>query len=163
MLAASGSEPQSDDHIFENAKAERRATDRIVRLWKNATDKQTIIAGIDRSLWEHCFLLVLDDLIDCSIIFDHGDAAARGLHLPDAEVQSLKDLPQCLGNRIFSLALKCMKTRNPCCDAQDMGDDTKRNPVKRYRLALVPLLPANERHDRSSYPVMSVLGVFTYQ
>jgi hypothetical protein len=162
MLAASGSEPHSDDHIFANTNAERRATDRIVRLWKNASDKQTIIAGIDRSLWEHCFLLVLDDLIDCSIIFDHGDSAARGLHLPDAEVLSLKDLPQSLGDRIFSLGLKCMQTRSPCCDEQDLCD-AQEKPVSRYRLALVPLLPANERHDRSSYPVMSVLGVFTYQ
>lgn len=162
MLAASGSEPRNGDHIFANADAERRATDRIVKLWQNATDKQTIIAGIDRSLWEHCFLLVLDELIDCSIIFDHGQTAARGLHLPEEDVLCLKDLPRCLGERIFELGLKCMKSRTPCCEAHDLSD-TEEHPVNRYRLALVPLLPANERNDRSSYPIMSVLGVFTYQ
>ena len=162
MLAATGSEPHGDDHIFAKANSERRATDRVVKLWQNATDKQTIIAGIDRSLWEHCFLLVLDDLKDCSIIFDRGDMASRGLHIPETDVQTLKKLPQCLADRIFELGLKCVKNRNPCCESKDLSDSDEQ-PVHRYRLALVPLLPANERHDRSSYPVMSVLGVFTYQ
>ena len=162
MLAATSSESQGDDHIFANENSERRATDRVVKLWQNAADKQTIIAGIDRSLWEHCFLLVLDKQMDCSIIFDHGQTAARGLHLPEDNVHRLGDLPPCLGDRIFELGLKCMKTRRPCCDAQD-SNPTPEIPVRRYRLALVPLLPANERHDRSCYPVMSVLGVFTYQ
>jgi hypothetical protein len=151
---------------FEGGKvlrgSERRATDRVVKIWQNATDKQTIVAGIDRSLWDHCFLLVMDEMMDCSIIIDHGNKAGEGLQLVNGTVQSLRKLPRCFADEIFSLGKKCMKTRKPYKHAQDRNR-SRENPVSRYRLALLPLVPAEERDDYSNYPVTSVLGVFTYQ
>lgn len=142
--------------------AERRATDRVLKIWESATDKQTIVSGIDRSLWEHCFLLVMDDVMDCSIIIDHGDKAGQGLQLVNGTVQSLRKLPRCFADEIFTLGRKCVKNRKPCRHSQNRKH-SRDNPVDRYRMALFPLVPANERDDLSEYPVSSMLGVFTYQ
>lgn len=142
--------------------AERRATDRLVKIWQNAADKQTIVSSIDRSLWDHCFLLVMDEMMDCSIIIDHGKSAGEGLQLVNGTVQSLRKLPRCFADEIFTLGKKCMKSRKPYRHSQDRSR-SRDNPVSRYRLALLPLVPAEERDDYSAYPVTSVLGVFTYQ
>ena len=139
----------------------RRGTDRVVKIWKDATDKKTIPGTLDSSLWENCFLLAMDQIIDCCVIIDHGRKAGAGLNLPKQQSKNLRSLPPRLRDLIFSLGQKCIKDRFPCSFSQELNDSNEIS-AKQYRLALVPLLPANERDDGSTYPVTSVLGVFTY-
>jgi hypothetical protein len=140
----------------------RRATDRVVKIWQDAADKETIRENIDSTLWDNCFLLALDELIDCSVIIDHGQKVGSGLHLSKQKTHNFKNLPPSIRDKIFALGHACVKTRSPCHHAEEL-DHSEEIPVKRYRLALVPLLPTKERLDESTYPTSSVLGVFTYQ
>ena len=140
----------------------RRATDRVVKIWQDATDKETIRENIDSTLWDNCFLLALDELIDCSVIIDHGQKVGCGLHLSTQKTHNFKNLPPSLREKIFTLSHACVKTRSPRHHAEELSG-SEEIPVKRYRLALVPLLSAEERIDESTYPISTVLGVFTYQ
>ena len=140
----------------------RRATDKVVKIWQDATDKQTIRENIDSSLWDNCFLLALDELIDCSVIIDHGQKVGCGLHFSTQKTHNFKNLPPSLRDKIFTLGHACVKTRSPRHCAEELSH-SEEIPVKRYRLVLVPLLPAQERLDESTYPTSTVLGVFTYQ
>jgi hypothetical protein len=140
----------------------RRATDRVVKIWQDATDKEAIRENIDSALWDNCFLLALDELIDCSVIIDHGQKVGCGLRLPKQKIHNFKNLPSSLREKIFTLGHACVQSRSPRHHAEELSD-SEEIPVKRYRLALVPLLSAKERLDESTYPTSTVLGVFTYQ
>ena len=150
------------DHNFESdlVGKERRATDRVVKIWQHAADKKAILANLDRSLWQYCFLMVMDELPECSVIVDHGRRAGQGLQLiDDRNGQTLKKIPRYLGDRIFSLGQKCVRNRKPVRHSQNRRRSPE-SPVERYRLALLPL---RTDEDISPNPVRSVLGVFTYQ
>lgn len=158
---ANSEDPGIESHIAY-LNAGRRGTDRVVKIWEDAPNKQTIRENIDSALWDNCFLLALDEVMDCSVIIDHGQKVAEGLNLSKQKTHNFRNLPLSIRERIFSLSQICVKTRSPCHHSQDQNE-SKDIPVNRYRLALVPLLPANERDDGSTHPVVGVLGIFTYQ
>ena len=154
----------SENHLnFRKIAGERRATDRIVRLWRTTRDKQSVLYTINGSpLWEHCFLFVVDDEIECSVIIDHGVRAARGLALEKCLSTPLSNLSTSLARRIHGLALKSRAEDAPAFDACEDGEDEDM-PVRHYRMAVVPL----ERPDPGeAFPQRNgtnMLGVFTYQ
>lgn len=160
--------PGKGPNIVQMA-GERRATDRVVRLWKKAGDKRTILNSLDEtSLWQHCFFLVVDDELACSIIIDRGTKAAKGLTLEKRRVKPLHHLPVELAQRIHRLALECREECAPGLDVCELGE-LKNIPVRRYRMALMPLnnpLAQDKPLADGIHPpinVTNMLGVFTYQ
>lgn len=142
---------------------ERRTTDRILRLWKNSKDKKSMLNALGRSsLWDHCFLFVVDDELECSVIIDHGNSAARGLALGRHGVEALRNLPYGLARRIHRLGLECRRECAPSLDESEL-EDASDSAVHRYRLALVPLTKSGDGWDLPRNEVVSMLGVFTYQ
>jgi len=142
---------------------ERRATDRLVRLWNSAGNKQSVFGSVSATeLWDHCFLFMVDDEVDCSIILDQGNSAARGFSVHKPGIKPLNNLQPALARRIHRLGLECRKERTPRFDACEFGEE-KDLPVRRYRMALVPLT----RSERTNHPrcrsTLNMLGVFTYQ
>lgn len=155
------SERHEKDHSIAHLNSGRRSTDRVVKIWEDATDKKTIPGVLDSTLWDNCFLLAMDEVIDCCVIIDHGEKAGAGLNLSNQHSKNLRNLPPRLRDLIFTLGQKCIKDRSPCSYSQE-SNISEEIPAKQYRLAVVPLLPANERDRGSTYQVTSVLGVFTY-
>jgi hypothetical protein len=142
--------------------SERRATDRVVEIWKAATNRETIKVNIDSVLWDSCFLLALDELMDCSVILDHGDKAGSGLNLLEHKAFSFRSLPRGLREKVFFLSGECVKTRNPRFYSEDHNDMNEIN-ARQYRLVLLPLIPSDERDRPLLNRVTNVLGVFTFK
>lgn len=142
---------------------ERRATDRLVRLWKTAQDKPSMFGSVSTSnLWDHCFLFVMDDEANSSVIIDQGESAAKGLFIRGRGTKTLNELPPALARRIHRLGLECRKDRAPKMDACEFGEE-KDIPVRRYRMALVPLTRPKSVNSTRKISTLNMLGVFTYQ
>jgi len=143
--------------------SERRATDRLVGLWNSSGDKRSVFSSVSASpLWDHCFLFVVDDDLECSSIIDGGDQAAKLLSQNGRRITPLDKLPRALARRIHRLGLECRKERAPRLDACELGEE-KELPIRRYRMALVPLARHQGKHYLARNPSMNMLGVFTYQ
>ncbi len=141
---------------------ERRVTDRVVSLWKSARDKQTVLDSInDSELWAHCFLLIVDDDLDCSIILDKGESAARGLALDRRGATPLYRLPHRLAKRIHRLGLQCQRDQAPCLDACE-NLEAPEIPAKRCRMAVLPLIKQGKSRAPRIQRAANMLGVFTY-
>lgn len=140
----------------------RRATDRLVRLWDSAADKQSIVENITgTSLWDHSFLMVVDDELGHSVIINSGAQAARGIALGDGRIKSLSHLPPEFAKRLHELGLQCRDQKMPALDNSDCGRP-KGIPVRRYRMALVPLVQSDVRGFSIYQSASNMLGVFTY-
>lgn len=148
----------------ERGAGERRATDRLLRLWQSTPDKSAVLqAASASSLWRHCFLFVVDDEPTCSVIIESGEEAARGLALRSAKGSlPLTRLVPALGKRIHRLGLACRSNGSPGMDYRESDSDDG-IPVRRYRMAVVPLTPPARNDEHFRKRVTSMLGVFTYQ
>lgn len=155
------SERQRENDNVAYLNSGRRGTDRVVKIWNDAADKKTIPGTLDRDLWDSCFLVAMDEVIDCCVLIDHGRKAGEGLNLSIQQSKNLRSLPPRLRDLIFSLGQKCIRERSPCSFNQE-ANDSEEIPARQYRLALVPLLPECEHEDGWRPPATSVLGVFTY-
>lgn len=148
-------------HIAQGG--ERRATDQLLRLWKSSKDKRIVVNSISKSnLWKYCFLFVVDDEMNCSVIIDRGDYAAKGFALDDEGSRPLSYMPHGLAKRLHGLGLECRKKQTPAVDAYETVP-SEDFPVHRYRMALVPLLKPDAGAFFPRHEVMNMLGVFTYQ
>lgn len=142
---------------------ERRATDHVLSLWREGDDTYKTIDCIkDTYLWDHCFLLVVDNEMHSSVIIDQGERVAKGLAMERRGVAPLRKLHPGLARRIFSLGRRCLTDHAPCFDACEPGQAAD-IPVSRYRMAVVPLAKTRPRTILPGYDVRNVLGVFTYQ
>lgn len=142
---------------------ERRTTDRVISLWKGASDKQSVLLHLGQSrLWEHCFLLVVDDIPECSVIIHQGGTVAKGLSLGTRRMTKLEMLPTALGMRMHSLALECRKKHAPCCDDCEI-ETGKESKVLQCRFALVPLATRYKPQIPTEREAVNLLGVFTYR
>lgn len=140
----------------------RRATDRLVRLWDSAADKQAIVDNItETSLWDHCFLMVVDNDLGHSVIIDSGARAAKGISMGDGRIKSLSHLPPEFAKRLHELGLRCRDQKKPALDDSDCGRP-QGIPVRRYRMALVPLVQSDVRDFSIHQSASNMLGVFTY-
>ncbi len=142
---------------------ERRATDQLIKLWQSTTDKRIVVNSVSKSnLWKHCFLFVVDDELNCSVIIDRGDDAARGFAADPRGSMPLSGLRSGFARRLHGLGLQCRKKQTPAVDAYE-AEGSADFPVKRYRMALVPLTTPETPFFLPRHEVMNMLGVFTYQ
>lgn len=158
------------DHEFLSANAfishsinDSSVTDAVVSMWRHAGNEKNILESVGESkLWDYCFLILVDDYPECSVIIDHGGKAGQTLCLEAQAVKNLGDLPSSLAQPIHALGLKCKNSGMPVFGV-DVTAVAENDPGRLSGMAFLPLDKADHHKVFLYHDPAIILGVLGCQ